>query len=1118
MNVRDTNFNMTGGGARALCAALLLAAAGAGPAWAAITQSINYQGFLISKVTNLPVETPPDLKFLIYSAPTGGAPVFTESRCNVPITKGRYDVEIGSATSGGVPSSIFSDYGGLWLEIQVDENGDCSGVYEAMTPRIRLQAAPYAFSSLYASTASAGANVFSANIIGALPQTTYGAVTISTNLFVQGGISVGSISPGQKLAVAGVVESTGNWPSCATPGAYTCGFKFTDGSVQVKAAALTMWDILGINLYTINEGNTNVGGGLTNPQARLHISSAAGDTGDLLLVSTGTGLTQSRLFLVNGHGEVYGNSFYGDGSTLSHIVRSAGDTMTGQLTLSASSLTVTSAAGLGSPKVKFREGVEVSSAPAAFYGGVYISSNIYAAGRFYGDGAGLTDVVSLDSTKVRKSGDTMTGQLTLAGSTLTITGAEFSVAGSTLSVLGGNTAVGSAAYLARLTVGGGVIATSSITSQTSMHAASFNSPGSAYLYNVTAASGTFWGIGPAQYSIETSSTIKVNGGVVDAPYFIGSGSLLTGVLKSTDTSKVSKLGDTMTGSLKVLGSSLTVVSYGAHTYALTVGSVPALNAFALAVTTAGNVGVHVLAPSAPLEVNSHIAISNLGGRAHLDLKASDGAENYLRWTEESLAGEGNRNQGALGYPVASRDLVYSAGASVPGFDGQEVFRVKSDMGGVNWRFGIGTPSPTQRFQVGANTLVSTPEGLPLLFVSTTSGRVSVNTLTQTHALTVDGGISAVSSVTAQGGFYGSGAGLTGVPASALPRYISVSTITAAAGSTYDGIVFSTTVYFNYKLGVGQILNQATFTPSDELHVRGVTRLDHKGSEHVVLLFNASDVPGDSYIRWDDPLPAEALKGVLGIKANSKDLVYRGGASNLDDGVEVFRAKPNGRFIVGSAGVSFNPADYFHVLSNMSVAAPGQTPILHVSTVSQSVGLSTGTPKERVHVGSSFLVGGDRASAALYVSTQSGYTGIGTGNPQATLQVAGYALVNSSLTVTGTGVAGTEDVLNVKSGALVVRNDDRVGIGVAPDERLHVNGKVKATGFAASRGAPTNTCAGFNTCQASCVTGSVMGGGCSNATGTDYLTGSFPFDADTWQCDYSGASGSITAYAICSTVE
>jgi len=1041
MKVSYMSSGVKGGGAAALCAALLLSVlAWAGPAAAAITQTINYQGFLISKVTNLPVETPPDLKFLIYSVPSGGAPVFTESRCNVPITKGRYDVEIGSSTSGGVPSSLFSDYSGLWLEIQVDENGDCSGVYEAMTPRIKLQAAPYAFSSLYASTASAGTNVFSANIIGALPQTTYGAVTISTNLFVQGGISVGSISPGQKLAVAGVVESTGNWPSCATPGAYTCGFKFPDGSVQVKAAALTMWDILGINLYTINEGNTNIGGGLTSPQARLHISSAAGDAGDLLLISTGTGAAQSQLFLVNGNGEVYGNSFYGDGSTLSHIVRAAGDTMTGQLTLAGSSLTVTSAAGLGSPKVKLREGVEISSAPASLYGGVYISSNVYANGIFYGDGRGLTDVISFDSTKVLKAGDTMTGQLTLSGSTLTVTGGAFSVAGATLTVLGGNTAVGSAAYLARLTVGGGLIATSSITSQSSVHAASFHSPaGSAYLYNVTAASGTFWGIGPAQYSIETSSTIKVNGGVVDAPYFVGNGSQLTAVT-GTDANRIHRLGDTMTGNLKVLGSSLTVVSYGTHSYALTVGSVPALNAFALAVTTAGNVGVNVLSPSAPLEVNSHIAISNLGGRAHLDLRASDGAENYIRWTEESLAGEGNRNQGALGYPVGSRDLTYSAGASVPGVDGQEVFRVKAEVGGANWRFGIGMPNPTQRFQVAANTLVSTPEGLPLLFVSTTSGRVSVNTLAQTHALTVDGGISAASSVTAQGGFYGSGAGLTAVPASALPGLLTVSTITSAAGSTFDGVVFSTTVYFNYKLGVGQILNQATFTPSDELHVRGVTRLDHKGSEHVVLLFNASDVPGDSYIRWDDPLPAEAIKGVLGIKANSKDLVYRGGASNLDDGTEVFRAKPNGRFIVGNAGVSFDPVDYFHVLSNMSVNAAGQTPILRVSTASQSVGLSTGTPRERVHVGSSFLVGGDRASAALYVSTQSGYTGVGTAYPGAKLDVNGYARVGSSLTVTGAGLAGTEDVLNVQSGALLVRNDGRVGIGAAaPQATLDVNG-------------------------------------------------------------------------------
>ena len=52
------------------------------------------------------------------------------------------------------------------------------------------------------------------------------------------------------------------------------------------------------------------------------------------------------------------------------------------------------------------------------------------AARFIGDGSGLTNVAAatgVDASKVSKAGDTMTGQLTLAGSSLTVTGSGLSV-------------------------------------------------------------------------------------------------------------------------------------------------------------------------------------------------------------------------------------------------------------------------------------------------------------------------------------------------------------------------------------------------------------------------------------------------------------------------------------------------------------------------------------------------------------------------------------------------------------------------------------------------------------------------------------------------------------------
>jgi len=73
----------------------------------------------------------------------------------------------------------------------------------------------------------------------------------------------------------------------------------------------------------------------------------------------------------------------------------------------------------------------------------FISSqgSITASG-FFGDGAGLTNVSGTDAARVLKAGDTMTGQLTLSGSTLTLTGDAFSVGRTTLTIVGGRVGIG----------------------------------------------------------------------------------------------------------------------------------------------------------------------------------------------------------------------------------------------------------------------------------------------------------------------------------------------------------------------------------------------------------------------------------------------------------------------------------------------------------------------------------------------------------------------------------------------------------------------------------------------------------------------------------------------------
>ena len=1059
--------------AAAACALLLCAAA---PALAQMTPTIDYQGYLISKVTNLPVSANQSIKFVIYDSQTGiSNPLFSETRCTVPVSKGRYEVEIGSSIPGGIPASIFMNHPNLWLEVQVDGTGTCSGSFEAMSPRIKLQASPYAFSAVYAATSSVATPLFLADTIGSLPQTANGAITISTNLFVQGGISVGAISPGQTLSVAGVVESS------------TGGFKFPDGSVQTRAAAFTMWDIAGPNIFTINPGNVAIGDlspGAHNtvPRARLDISSAPGDTGDLLMVSTGT----SQLFLVNGLGQVRGGSFYGDGSTLDGVVRKASDTMTGQLTIAGSSLTVTSPDGIYSPGLLLSPGVRISSgAPVQYGGAVLFSSNVYAAGKFYGDGSGLVNLVSSDTSKVLKSGDTMTGQLTLYGSTLTVTGGAFSVGGSTLSVYDGNTAVGGTSYLARLTVSGGIVATSSITAQSSIYAQNFNAPyGNGTFYNVTAATATFWGadVGTG-FSVDTASGIRVNSGVVSAPLFIGDGSELAGVMKSTDTTKVSKYGDTMTGNLWILGSSLTVTDYGLDKYAMTVGTATQYN---LVVTTTGFVGVQTPSPSAPLEVAGRLLVSNpstISGAAHLDL-SSYGGYSYLSWSDPSLVSSGGSPQGVLGFPPAVRDLIYRAMGTDPYNGGSEVFTITSD-NSANWKFGIGSNHnaspkvlPWEKFQVFTNLLVSTAATNPVLFASTGTDMVSIATTTQLAALTVGGGINAVSSITAQGGFFGSGAGLTNLTASSLPGDIYISTIGAKTGSAYNAVVFSSAVYAPSGMAVGGI-----FTPAADLHVSNVLRVDNisKAGGPDVQLQLSPNVAGSAYIVWNEG--ATPTKGVLGMYAGERDLVYRAAATNLLNGVQVFRIKGDGSFLIGSGNTSFPMAAPFQVATDMAVAAQSQTP-------------------------------------ALFVSTGTGYVGISTGVPQAPLDVNGLAVLRSSAVVNGAGLTGSQTAFSVIGSTLVVLNNGTVGIGTpSPAARLDVNGVVKASGFSASREIKTNVCNAAATCSAACSAGNlVMGGGCSYAVGVDSMTATFPATTSSWECDYSGATGNITAYAICSTVQ
>lgn len=115
-------------------AVLALAVFSAAPGFAQdVPRKMTYQGKL-SRSDGAPETQPQDLKFALYSQPTGGAPLWQETQSQVPLANGYYAVVLGKTTA--LPASVFTGQD-LYLGLSV-------GTGAELSPRIQVASVPYA--------------------------------------------------------------------------------------------------------------------------------------------------------------------------------------------------------------------------------------------------------------------------------------------------------------------------------------------------------------------------------------------------------------------------------------------------------------------------------------------------------------------------------------------------------------------------------------------------------------------------------------------------------------------------------------------------------------------------------------------------------------------------------------------------------------------------------------------------------------------------------------------------------------------------------------------------------------------------------------------------------------
>ncbi|MDO8616236.1 MAG: fibrinogen-like YCDxxxxGGGW domain-containing protein, partial [Dehalococcoidia bacterium] len=501
-------------------------------------------------------------------------------------------------------------------------------------------------------------------------------------------------------------------------------------------------------------------------------------------------------------------------------------------------------------------------------------------------------------------------------------------------------------------------------------------------------------------------------------------------------------------------------------YKLDVGGVIRSTGSAYFAASQGSVGIGLTGPSQKLEVAGTVkAVSFSGdGSALTGITAANivggsfsdaaygfpGAVTMSTITVSSITAGDIRITGALGGSVnAGGYKLTNLGAPVSANDAVNKSYVDSATGGGN----MAILSATQAF-TGLNTFQEQVIVSSDLLVM--NGNVGIGMLDPAYRVSVLGGILAASSITALGGFYGDGSGLTNLGAANMPTAISIVNINPGESSSVN---ITTNIYVAGRAGFG------LSNPAEKVEVSGSVKADLLiGSGAQLTNLTAANIAGGSF-----PGAAYAFPGAVALSTVTASSVTAGNIS-----------------VTGALGGDLHAGG--HRLTNLGapIAAADAARRAYVDSATGGVGKAAILYSTQTFTGRDTFLSKVTVSSSLFVL--GGNFGIGISVPAHKLSVQGGILASSSVTALGgfygdgsklTGLSAASlpaavSVATINASALTpyggvnittnVYIAGRAGFGLLnPSEKLEVSGNVKAGSFIGSgaqlTGLPILTIAG-----------------------------------------------------------